>query len=674
MSAYINRIFSKINQLLPQGNNASAQGKCHETFSDALKEAGISFNSWLTARKSFYSNLSLELLSKLRLEYPEHVAALLTTADDICLHRFNFLGSGTFHAVDPVRSPWGGYQPIDWYLDPVRKLRFPEKIYYKEWDLYKMRPDNADIKYPWELGRCQHLPVLAQAWILTQDEKYIKEIYLQIRDFNDANPIGYGINWTCTMDVALRTLNWILALDMIRNTNVIDSSEIFKIYELVYGHAKFIYSNLENTYEVTSNHYLSNIVGLFYAAVLFDELTEGKEWLDYCLKAIDREMEVQVNLDGMDYESSVPYHRLVAELFLGVARVAETNNIILNKSFKCRLKSMIEFLSIILRPDGLMPQVGDADDGRLHIFTNYGRWNPQDPRHIFGPSAFYFSEPAWLDQGDVDAEWEAIWWGYKPEKKIKIEKTGDVCRIFDDSGLAVCKSDNNYLLITNSKVGTNGFGNHKHNDQLSFEYHIAGIALVVDPGSYVYTSDFEARNYFRSTFSHNSVIIDGVEQNEFKSEWLFRMFEKASPQLIEYKNENDEFFYNGEHSGYLRLNNKVLHERKFYFKLKSGCLTIIDAFRGVGHNKLQWNFCLSPKIHDISNMKSRVIFVTETGKELTALHYDERLNLIIKDGWYSPSYGRREKVFNICFDLDIELLDSENFEFSFHPIGISDVH
>ena len=46
-----------------------------------------------------------------------------------------------------------------------------------------------------------------------------------------------------------------------------------------------------------------------------------------------------------------------------------------------------------------------------------------------------------------------------------------------------------YLLVTNGIVGTKGFGNHKHNDQLSFEFHPDGSPLIVDPGSYVYTSD-----------------------------------------------------------------------------------------------------------------------------------------------------------------------------------------
>ena len=60
-----------------------------------------------------------------------------------------------------------------------------------------------------------------------------------------------------------------------------------------------------------------------------------------------------------------------------------------------------------------------------------------------------------------------------------------------------------------------------------------GVPVIVDPGSYVYTSDPDARNLFRSTRSHNTISVDGEEQNEFRPDWLFRMFEKANPEHLD---------------------------------------------------------------------------------------------------------------------------------------------
>ena len=74
---------------------------------------------------------------------------------------------------------------------------------------------------------------------------------------------------------------------------------------------------------MTSNHFLSNVVGLFFLAAVFDDLPRGAAWDRQCRAWLVQEMEVQVLPDGADFESSVPYHRLVTELFLGAARLAD---------------------------------------------------------------------------------------------------------------------------------------------------------------------------------------------------------------------------------------------------------------------------------------------------------------------------------------------------------------
>ncbi len=127
----------------------------------------------------------------------------------ILRHEFNLLGSGPYMPVDPDRRmDASGYQPIDWYLDPVSGLRFPRGIPLAQWNLERMRPGRADIKLPWELARCQHWPLLGQAYRLTGDDRFAVEIARELHDFMEANPIGIGVNWTCTMDVALRAANW----------------------------------------------------------------------------------------------------------------------------------------------------------------------------------------------------------------------------------------------------------------------------------------------------------------------------------------------------------------------------------------------------------------------------------------------------------------------------------
>jgi hypothetical protein len=49
----------------------------------------------------------------------------------------------------------------------------------------------VDVKVPWELSRFQHLIILGQAYVLTNNEKYSTEFINQINDWIENNPIGF---------------------------------------------------------------------------------------------------------------------------------------------------------------------------------------------------------------------------------------------------------------------------------------------------------------------------------------------------------------------------------------------------------------------------------------------------------------------------------------------------
>ena len=565
-----------------------------------LAEVGLTLPAWrqkLQSGRNLYVDLPAARIDLLRASYPQLVAQTISAANQVLAHRFDLLGSGPYLPVDPERTETGSYVPIDWYLDPVSGLRFPRGIPVKEWDLYQMRPGQADIKLPWELARCQHFATLGQAWRLTNHNRYAREILYQLDDFMEANPVGLGINWTCTMDIALRALNWALGLTLVRHCKALPEACWTRAHESLFDHGVFIFENLEDKYEVTSNHFLSNVVGLYYLAEVFRDLPSGRRWEAFCRESLEREIEVQVLDDGADFESSLPYHRLVTESFLGGARLAQASGRPLSDSYLQRLHKMVDFLTGVLRPDGLMPLIGDADDGRLHIFTDYGRWQPQDARHLLTPAALLLGEPSWLNLGGPEGLWEAAWWGFKiPENTAPGELLPTFSKLFPEAGLAVARENGTYLLVTNGIVGTQGFGNHKHNDQLGFEYHREGLPLLVDPGSYVYTSDFEARNLFRSTRYHNTLSVDGKEQNKTNPEWIFRLFETAHAEHQAFEMTEDFVEYRGSHVGYRRLPDPVTHHRALRLLRPSGALLILDRLEGAGEHELLWHFHCAPGV------------------------------------------------------------------------------
>jgi hypothetical protein len=607
-----------------------------------LAQAETSFEAWfrtLDGDAASYVELSAGAVAGLARSSPREAARTVEAAARLLGHEFDLLGSGPFVPVDPDRSTRpGGYRPIDWYWDPVSRLRFPRGIPVDEWDLYTMRPGLADIKLPWELGRCQHWIVLGQAFRLSSDPRFAREVADQLRDFVEANPVGIGVQWTCTMDVALRAASWVMGLALIRSCAALDAAFWQEAYSALFAHGAFIESHLENGYEVTSNHYLSDVVGLFFVARLFNRLPQGKRWERLCRHSLEEEMQRQVLEDGADFESSITYHRLVTELFLGAARLADHGGAPLSAAYRERLARMIDFHLAVARPDGLMPQVGDADDGRLHVFTDYGRWRPQDGRHLLAPAALMFGEHAWLNHAGEAGRWEAGWWGYDVEGlSVAPLPPPDECRLFPQAGLAVLRERGHYLLVTNGRVGTKGIGNHKHNDQLGFEYHAAGRPVLVDPGSLAYTGDPPTRNRFRSTASHNTVRVDGEEQNELNPEWLFRVTERANPEHTRFERTGTHVEYQGRHRGYRRLSGPVTHERTFRVLRDSGSLLILDRFTGDGEHELTWHFHGAPGA--AFRRESPRLFRLDADGAAFYLSVPEGLTGEPVPAAYSPSYG-----------------------------------
>src|SRR5262249_35260691 len=175
------------------------------------------------------------------------------------------------------------------------------------------------------------------------------------------------------------------------------------------------------------------------------------------------EMEYQVREDGCDHEASVSYHRLVCELFIcGAQAVEALSPESVTASYRERLERMLAFVDDYTRPDGLAPQIGDADDGRFLPLGDYGRADPGSHLHLFRQAA-------------------------------RASRPGDEPAAYPEGGYWVMRSGDLYAIVRCGDVGVGGLGSHAHNDQLSFELQLGQQPMVIDPGSFLYTADPEAR-------------------------------------------------------------------------------------------------------------------------------------------------------------------------------------
>ena len=336
----------------------------------------------------------VELLKK---EYPNSIEQTINEADEICNHIFNLLGSG--------KQELG--KEINWHLDFKTGFRWNTRTYYLGTRKHITLDDDSDVKVPWELSRCQHLVTLGKAYWYTNDERYTKEFVEQIESWIEKNPVELGVNWACTMDVAIRAVNWIWGYYFFCGSQSSTNEFKIKFFKSLYLHGRHIVNNLEFG-RIRGNHYLSDIAGLVYLGIFFQETREGKKWLEKGLNALKEEMKVQVYPDGVDTEGTISYHRLVTELFISTTLLCHKNGITFPDWYMTRLERMIEFIMYYTKPDGTAPQIGDNDDGRLYILSNYGNWSRLDHRYLLSVGAVVFKREDFKDAAGEFHE-EAFW-------------------------------------------------------------------------------------------------------------------------------------------------------------------------------------------------------------------------------------------------------------------------
>lgn len=546
---------------------------------------------------------------------------ILEQGEKIYNHIFDVLGSKSIYLG----------KSIEWNKDYKTNFIWENK-FYKNIKIVDLN-NNSDVKIPWELSRFQHLPTLALSYLINNDRKYIDEIQNQIEDWIEKNAVEMSVNWTCTMDVSIRACNWILMYYFLSATNELDSQFMTKFNKSLYLHGRYIKSNLENKYGFTTNHYISNIVGLIWIGIYFKNINylngkEAREWLEYGLSELENEMSIEVNSDGTDYEASTSYHCLVTEMFLYTTLLCKKNNINFSCEYMDKLERMVEFIMNITKPNGNIPLIGDMDSGRFVIISNYGSNEKRDFRHLLDIAGHLFNRQDFINYSIMNES--ILLMPGRTKKRTNRINLKSVSYI--DGGYHILRNKDIYCIIRCGQHGTNGIGNHSHNDQLSFELNVNGNDFIIDPGMYIYTGDYKMRNLFRSTQMHNTVYIDNLEQNEFDNSNIFLLKDECKAKII----SSGESYFEGEHFGYL---NKigVIHRRSI--KLNDNKITIVDTLDSISNSKK--SFIIFNLNYDLN------CYVDRNNKYVTAkkddtiikIEVDKCNNIFIKDSYMSRQYG-----------------------------------
>ncbi|HYL98910.1 MAG TPA: heparinase II/III family protein, partial [Blastocatellia bacterium] len=418
----------------------------------------------------------VDVLARFREPAGFHLAPGLAnpSATALCLKRHNRESaeeilreaSGILHHAVPVFGRTVQLdQDINWHADPTSGVSWPFLHYTR---VPIRMGGGADVRVVWELNRLSHLVTLGQAYSITRDERYTEEFIKQLSSWYIRNPPRFGVNWIGAMEPAIRSGNLLAALELFRDSPLLEGDPIEIILKLLLSHGRFVRANLEFSHYVTSNHYLSDLIGLFTLGALLPEFPESKQWLSFGISELIREMNRQILPDGVDYEGSTAYHRFALEIYLCFFVLSRQLDIELSPEHQEKLESMFDFVRHYLNTGGLAPTIGDSDDGRLLRFKSR---SPMDHSYLMSIAAVYFTDGAFKRSQALDPE--AIWWfgpeGAKTFEGLPARLKEPVSKAYTDSQIVIQRSGALYLIADCGDHGAAGHGSHAHSDALSFE-------------------------------------------------------------------------------------------------------------------------------------------------------------------------------------------------------------
>ena len=533
----------------------------------------------------------------------------------------------------------------------------------------------GDCKHVWEPNRHHQFVVLARAFSVTRDKRYLDALCDQFDSWLVHNRPGYGMNWRSPLELGIRLINWVWALAIIRDRGALPNSLWRKIYRTAYllcwdTSRKFSRGSSSN------NHLIGEAAGVFVASHFFSDFPNAKRWQEESRRILEREIIAQSYEDGCSKEHALGYQLFVIQFFTVCSVVAERCGRPMSDNYHVRLAALCRFVGYLSDGSADLPFFGDRDDG--YVLDLGGFVDDPDTTLTIGTCLLDDSElrdrvrewseaPSWLFSHDRISQQRTQ---APTPNSIELES-----RAFRDSGYVLLQSGERdtkeaiSVLFDCAPLGMEPMAAHGHADALSLTLSVGGLPFIVDPGTYDYFSYPEWRQYFRSTAAHNSIEVNGASQSEPAGPFLWKR--QARTTLIDFQRTQDIATASGSHDGYVVNDMGVMVKRAISLDASAHQLTISDEITSRTSSRLRLSFHLAPTM-DVSRQKANEFSLCQADASCRLL-LDPLLdaNIVTSDadgflGWVSPAYHCRTQSRTIVATSEVrnEMRLTHTIEFS----------
>lgn len=218
------------------------------------------------------------------------------------------------------------------------------------------------------------------------------------------------------------------------------------------------------------------------------------------------QMQASVREDGLWHENTWAYHFYTLEAKVAILEGARRLSIDLWSH--PRVERMFTLPMKYMMPDGSLPRFGNDVNSRVTGLD--GLYEPANAAYGHAAIAAVLRDRP---------TWEAVLHGREPERSVTLPPPESV--VIPSAGHALLRTRGEAGLAAAMTYGPHG-GYHGHLDKLSFVFFGHGRELGVDRGraaSQAYRLPIH-REWYRTTISHNTVIVDDRPQQEVEGELL----------------------------------------------------------------------------------------------------------------------------------------------------------
>jgi len=614
-----------------------------------------------------------DLVSRIRVEFPDGARIAAARADRILAGEYDLLGYRglrflrDLHPPDPPDLPGlpglpGPPDLPDWHVDPVSGRR-PPAVFWA--DVPYLDAACGDHKVIWELNRHQHWIALGRAYWLTGQEKYRDRFVAELASWLSANPPLLGVNWASMLELALRSLSWVWAINLF-----VEDEGPAKAGRHVRGpaeagrHARgpaeagrhvrhawlvdllialdrqlaHVEQNLSR-YFSPNTHLLGEALALYVAGRALPELAASGRRASIGRRILLDEIDRQIATDGGHAERSTHYQRYTLDFYLlalGVARLTGDEAAATFEDAAGRLASAARLLA---DDRGRLPHIGDDDGGALLPIASRAGDDIRDSLAL----AAALTGRADLQIGSAPEE--VLWTACSVIRQSPIpnrQSPSLTSAALPETGYYVSRSAAHHAVIDGGPHGYQN-GGHAHADALSMTLTVRGYPLLIDPGTACYTIDPALRDRMRSTALHNTVTVD--ERSQSTPRGPFHWSHVANARVGTWRT-NDAFdFFDGAHDGYAPI-----EHRRRVLALHGDLVIVADLLSGEGTHTAAAHWHCDPRW--AIDTRGRSVVFTRSGERVGLTVPQGLVERFSADaetglGWYSPAYGRLDHTSTI---------------------------